>query len=177
MKVINFFAGPGAGKSTTAAGLFYLMKARNERVELVTEFAKDVTYEDNVSTLSNQLALLGEQDRRLRRLEGQVDFAITDSPLLLGLVYASGIWAEPWFQIAVRGAFSTYRNINFFVRAVKPYQTYGRRRSEQSAREVDHLVKMVLAMDPYTEVDGDEAAPRKIYDLVMQGPVIAPPRI
>jgi len=26
MKVINLFAGPGAGKSTTAAGLFYYMK-------------------------------------------------------------------------------------------------------------------------------------------------------
>ena len=40
MKVINLFAGPGAGKSTTAAGLFHLMKIAGMNVELVTEFSR-----------------------------------------------------------------------------------------------------------------------------------------
>ena len=44
-KVINLFGGPGAGKSTTAAGLFYEMKVRDIKCELVTEYAKDMTYE------------------------------------------------------------------------------------------------------------------------------------
>jgi len=39
-KVINLFAGPGAGKSTTAAGLFAEMKRANVDVELVTEYVK-----------------------------------------------------------------------------------------------------------------------------------------
>ncbi len=45
LKVINLWAGPGAGKSTTAAGLFNLMKIRGYNVELVTEFAKEMVYE------------------------------------------------------------------------------------------------------------------------------------
>lgn len=133
-QVVNFFAGPGAGKSTSAAGLFFLMKSRGYRVELVTEYAKDLTYEESHGLMGNQLALLGEQDRRLRRLVGKVDFVITDSPLLLSLAYAGGDFALPWFETAVRGAFDCYDNLNVVVRAVKPYQPFGRRQSAASAR-------------------------------------------
>jgi dephospho-CoA kinase len=34
MRVINLAAGPGAGKSTTAAGLFNIMKLKGLKVEL-----------------------------------------------------------------------------------------------------------------------------------------------
>ena len=58
LKVISLFAGPGAGKSTAAAGLFNLMKCKGESCELVTEVAKGMTYE-NHSALGNQLLVLG----------------------------------------------------------------------------------------------------------------------
>jgi hypothetical protein len=54
MKVINLWAGPGAGKSTTAAGLF-LMKLTGRRVELVTEYAKEVVYDQDPTRIKNQL--------------------------------------------------------------------------------------------------------------------------
>jgi hypothetical protein len=41
LKVINLYSGLGSWKSTTAAGLFHLMKQDLYSVELVTEFAKD----------------------------------------------------------------------------------------------------------------------------------------
>ena len=44
-RVVNLFAGPGSGKSTTASGLFHLLKLDNKKTELVTEYAKDAIYE------------------------------------------------------------------------------------------------------------------------------------
>lgn len=83
--VINLIGGPGAGKSTTAAGVFFLLKLLNVRCELVTEFAKELTYDENWSDLKRQLYVTAEQERRQRRLVDKVDFIVTDSPLLLGV--------------------------------------------------------------------------------------------
>lgn len=42
---INFLGEPSAGKSTIAAGLYFLMKKRRYSVEIVTEYAKDLIYD------------------------------------------------------------------------------------------------------------------------------------
>ena len=92
MRVINLFGSPGAGKSTTAAGLFFLMKSDNkfvDSVELVTEFAKDLVYAERFKELEgdNQLYITAKQYSRLHRLKNQVDYAITDSPIIQSLMY------------------------------------------------------------------------------------------
>lgn len=145
-----------------------MMKMRGHKVELVTEFAKDLTYKKDFITLSNQLAVLGEQDHRLRRLEGHVDYVITDSPLLLSIVYAQGIYAEQWFKRAAWGAFCTYDNTNFMLKRAKPYATYGRSQTEDEAREIDGVLRRLL--DAYgvdfQQIPGDEHAPANIYSAL-----------
>ena len=76
MRVINLFGGPGAGKSTTAAGLFFFMKSDSsfdKSVELVTEFAKDLTYAERFKELQgdNQLYITSKQHSKLHRIEDQ----------------------------------------------------------------------------------------------------------
>jgi nicotinamide riboside kinase len=170
MKIVNLFGGPGSGKSTTAAGLFSMMKMRGHKVELVTEFAKDLTYKKDFITLANQLAVLGEQDHRLRRLEGHVDYVITDSPLMLSIVYAAGIYSEQWFKRAAWGAFCTYDNINFLLKRAKPYATYGRNQNEEQALEIDGVLRRLL--DAYgvefAQIAGNEQAPGEIYSLLFE---------
>lgn len=167
LKVINLYAGPGAGKSTVAAGLFSLMKALGYRVELVTERAKDYTYQRDGKSLGNQLLLLAEQDARLRRLVGEVDWVITDSPLPLGEVYKDPDEFGDWFSHAVEGAHYRYDNYDFFVERVKPYATFGRRENESEALARDLEVKVVF--DEFSEDDlawcvkGDLQAP---YDIL-----------
>lgn len=41
MKVINLFAGPGSGKSTTCAGVFSKLKLAGVNCEMALEYAKD----------------------------------------------------------------------------------------------------------------------------------------
>jgi ABC-type oligopeptide transport system ATPase subunit len=164
-KVINLFAGPGAGKSTTAAGLFNLMKLSGEKVELVTEYAKDLTYEKNSSILGNQMTVLGEQFHRLFRLKGQVEWIITDSPLLLGTLYAQGPFKSAGFTGTVLWAFEVFDNVNFVIQRTKEYQTFGRSQTEAEAKQVD--LKVLGLIDAlgmvHNTVIGSDRAPHEIY--------------
>ena len=85
---INLFGGPGSGKSTLAAGIFSEMKRQGKSVELVTEFAKDLVWENRQDTLAVQPYVSMKQFRNLFRLKGKVDYVVTDSPLLKDSVYA-----------------------------------------------------------------------------------------
>ena len=87
MKVINLYCGPGGGKSTGAAKLFAHLKQQDKNVELVTEFAKQLTWQNRQVDLSNQIYVFAKQHSKLFHLEDEVDVVVTDSPLLLSLIY------------------------------------------------------------------------------------------
>ena len=87
MIVINLWGAPGCGKSTAAAFLFSRLKSLGVNVELVTEFAKDLTWEERNEALKNQLYVSGIQSFRISRLDGRVDVVITDSPVPSGIFY------------------------------------------------------------------------------------------
>jgi len=53
MICVNLFGAPGSGKSTCAAYTFAKLKMLGVNCELVTEFAKDKTWEKNFTVLSN----------------------------------------------------------------------------------------------------------------------------
>lgn len=136
--VINLFAGPGTGKSTTAAGVFSLLKMHGVNAELITEFAKDLTWEDRQTALSNQYYVWAKQYHKLHRVINQVDVAIVDSPLLLSLVYGKG--CKESFYDAVIDTFNEFNNINFFLERVKPFNPVGRNQNEKEARELDRII-------------------------------------
>ena len=96
-KIINLYGGPGTGKSTHAAGLFYRMKQKSINCEYVQEYAKDKTWEDNAFTLKCQPYITAKQIFRQHRLLGKVDYIITDSPILNGLVYP-GFYTDNGFD-------------------------------------------------------------------------------
>lgn len=162
LKVINLVAGPSAGKSTLAAGLFNLMKAKGHSVELVSEVAKDLVYERNFTGLANHLFTLAAQDLRLRRLEGHVEWAITDSPLPLVGVYATPEY--DWVEETAWEAFDRYRNFSFFVeRGAWPYQREGRMQTHSEALALDLQVREVARlMNIRMTVRADQWAP---YDV------------
>jgi len=99
-KIINLYAGPSAGKSTTRAGLFHEMKLLGLNVEEVPEYAKDLTWEKRLNTLQCQPYVFGKQLYRIYRLLGQVEYIITDSPLLLSIVYSKE-WPQSFKQSVI----------------------------------------------------------------------------
>lgn len=160
MRVINLFAGPGAGKSTTAAGLFHSMKLDKFNVELVTEYAKDLTWDERWGTLDDQLYVFAKQHNRLYRLRDKVDYVVTDSPLLVGLMYKKPNYLPLHFDKLVMEAWNTYENYNFFLHRRKEYVQVGRTQTLEQAQEVDTRVKNYLDMHgiAYETVPGDVTA-------------------
>jgi nicotinamide riboside kinase len=144
LTVINLLGGPGSGKSTLAAGIYYELKRQHCKVELVTEFVKDRIYEGHLGCVEDQIYIFGQQQRRISRLVGNVDIAVTDSPIILSCLY-SKIQSKP-FEALVHEVFSQYNNINFLLeRQSIPYTTDGRLQDLDEAIELDKRLMVLLS--------------------------------
>ena len=147
MKVINIIGGPGAGKSTSAADLFSAMKKKGYKCELVTEYAKDLVWQKSMTVLSNQIYVFGKQFHRIWRLKDQVDFIITDSPLLLSLIYNP---PSETFEKLVHEQFSQFENINFFIARGTDYDPVGRNQNLEQSIEIDNKIIEMFRMFQYS---------------------------
>ena len=143
--VVNLVAGPGAGKSTVAAELFALLKFRQINCELVTEYTKDLVWEKSFHRLDYQIGIFAEQHRRVTRLLGQVDIAITDSPMLMSLSgYAQK--ESRAFKEFVYSEHVKLDNMNFFLRRVpEMYEKSGRKQPLQRALDIDNDLEKTMS--------------------------------
>lgn len=166
LNVINMYAGPGAGKSTTAAGLFYKMKRAGYSVELVTEYAKEKVYEGFFSCLEDQIYIFAKQQRRLKRLVGEVKYAITDSPILNSQLYNDEYGIT--FDKLVLETYNSYKNLNFFIERAKPYVESGRTQTYEQACALDTKMNNILYGNQldYHCVRGDEKCIDYVFNYV-----------
>jgi hypothetical protein len=168
--VVNLFAGPGAGKSTTAAGVFFELKTRGVNCEIAAEFAKDLTWEERHRTFTDQIYIFGKQYHRIQRLMGQVSVIITDSPLLLTPVYDSE--KRPTLEKLAVEEHNKMWTYNAFLKRKKPFNPKGRIHGEEHAKEVDYAVAdMLLKHDILFETfdgttEGKDAIVKKILMLL-----------
>lgn len=155
-KFICLFAGPGAGKSTIAAGVFSQLKQKGISCELIQEYAKDVTWERTTVLLENQLHIFAEQFRRQFRLLNNVDYVITDSPLMLSCIYNDVFFkmqeGKRWHtdkyhhlsNLYFFEAANQFENINFYVDRAKNYQNDGRNQTLEQAKTIDNSIRQFL---------------------------------
>ncbi len=163
MVVINLFGPPSSGKSTVAAGLFFLMKINKMRVELVNEFAKELVLEGRDNIFGEQNYIFAEQLRRQRRLEAGYEFAVTDSPILLPLFYELRETPmenrNPNFAGLVMKEFEKSTNFNYLLCRKHGFETVGRRHDEGQSLAIDGELRGFLSARNI-EVMELEASPR-----------------
>ncbi len=170
MKIINLFGGPGIGKSTTAAGLFHQMKIAGKEVELVTEYAKDLIWSERTTMFSEQDYVFAKQNHRIRRLQGKVDWAITDSPIVLGHFYIDNNFpGKEHFCNFINSMFDSYENINIFLQRVQTYNPNGRNETEEEAIHIDKLIQKFLIDNDvkYSSVRVDDNTIENILKILM----------
>lgn len=170
--MINLVGGPCSGKSTTAAGLFALMKLHsNQKVEIVTEVIKDYVYDENKMAMQDQVLITANQNHRLFRLNGKVDFVVSDASLLNGIVYnefyddASNI-----SSIIAHTLYKQYSNEVFLLPRKPEYDQYGRTQTLEEAKEIDRLfVENLDALNiPYIDMRQytHEEMPTRILEVL-----------
>lgn len=153
--VINLFGGPGCGKSTMAAGIFHRYKEQNISIELVTEFAKDLTWSQRWKCLDCQPYIFGEQVYRIERLIDKVDYIVTDSPFLLSAIYMKSKYPES-FRTAIVDIYNSFDNRNFLLERLKPYHENGRTQNKSAAVAIDEKIEKFLVDNsiPFTRLSG-----------------------
>ncbi|MEE8551583.1 MAG: AAA family ATPase [Gemmatimonadota bacterium] len=163
--VVNLYGGSGTGKSTTMAAVFSLMKMRGMSVEMAPEWVKLPVWAGENHVLDDQLYIFAKQNRQLRRLNGKVDYIITDAPLLMSLVYGH----DPFLNQLVSHVSRGYLNVHLFLNRVKRYYPEGRTQDEDQARNLDVRIWAMLRREfigKIQRIDADDKAAIVITDLL-----------
>lgn len=170
MIIVNLFGGPGAGKSTGASYIFSRLKMAGVNCELVSEFAKDMVWEENQTALNNQVKILGEQYFRLTRCEGKVDVIVTDSPLINSYYYNKDSRLGESFKNLTFELFNSYENLNYFINRVKPYVQAGRLQNEEGSDKASEDIKNLLKSlnIDFKEYNGDIVEYNKIANDILE---------
>ena len=142
--LINLYAGPGSGKSTTAAEVFAIMKKAGISCELVTEWVKEWCWRgQQIDQAWDGVFITAQQARRERACYGKVDYIITDSPLGLGAVFERVYSPENRITYDLVRHYERQQDkagvtrVNCLLMRSKPYVQAGRYEDERAARRVD----------------------------------------
>lgn len=169
--IINLAGAPGAGKSTGAAYIFYKLKAAGINAELITEFAKDKTWEHNNVALSNQIYILGKQYYRIARCMDQVDVIVTDSPILLSILYGEHCFYSSELNSLVKKLWQENNNLLYFINRVKKYNPAGRNQTAEESDALSMQLKKLLSDNDfnYEEYPGSiEGYDQIVADIIAQ---------
>ena len=169
--IINLAGAPGAGKSTGAAYIFYKLKAAGINAELITEFAKDKTWEHNNVALSNQIYILGKQYYRIARCMDQVDVIVTDSPILLSILYGEHCFYSFELNSLVKKLWQENNNLLYFINRVKKYNPAGRNQTAEESDALSMQLKKLLSDNGfnYEEYPGSiEGYDQIVADIIAQ---------
>jgi hypothetical protein len=177
-KIINLFCGPGAGKSTQAAGLYYEMKKHHMDVELTFEFPKIVAWEENFSAIKDQFYITANQHRNISRLYGKVDYIIVDSPIILGLVYKEryndtpeypATFYDETYDTFILSLFKKYNSLNIFLnRNDETYDQNGRFQDLNESKQIDEEIKHKLLVNniDFIEFNVNQETSLEIFNYI-----------
>ena len=166
--VVNFLAGPGARKSTLASSVFSELKWKNVNCEMAQEYAKDKVWEKSFNTLENQIFVFGKQHHRIWRLLDQTEVVLTDSPLILSMIYDKEK-SLPLRNLVLH-EFNKCDNMVYFINRKSKYNPKGRMQTEQESKEKDVEVKNLLNElgIKYKEIDGVKSSVKIIVDDILK---------
>lgn len=114
--------------------------------------------------------MLAKQYFRMTRCESKVDVIITDSPLLLSLIYNTNKerLGENFDKLVIH-LFNNYNNMNYFINRVKPYNPIGRLQTEEESNQLSIKIKSIFnsAGCDMIDINGDTNGYNKVVEDVI----------
>ena len=171
--IINLFGSPGSGKSTGATYIFSKLKMFGIDCQYIGEYAKDKCWQGNSFMFQcpqNQFYIGAKQFYRVNQVNGKVDVAITDSPILLNSIYNKSEYLGQQYNHILYKLFNKFDNLNFFLKRTKQYNANGRNQTEIQSDEISSKIVEMMFNNGVecTFVDGDEDGYQKIYDFIIK---------
>jgi RecA/RadA recombinase len=151
--IVNFFGGPGSGKTTAAARAFVELKLRSIEAENLDEVATQMIRLGQLQALTVQPFLFGQALYRLMVTARSTDVCLMDSPLLLNPIYDGD--QSQHLEALVWEYHRRFRNLNFFVQRgtdVRDHRMDGRVHNLQESIRLDARIRAYLDdnLVPYT---------------------------
>lgn len=169
-RIICLYGGPGTGKSTICAGLYYKLKLDSFNCEMNREYVKEWVWENRAIKDGDQTYFFAKQARKERLyIKQNMDFIITDSPLILTHFY--GMRYDPQ-EIKYNTSLAMLKNHHgfckemkykvehFFLNRTKEYNPEGRLQDKNTALQFDCEMKQMLRDMgiKFTEITSDKNA-------------------
>ncbi len=105
------------------------------------------------------MALIEEQARRINRLQGKVSVVVTDSPILLGLLYRKEQYVD--LENIAFERYASHKNLDFLVRRrnYHNFEQAGRMHTLEQSILLDTDSRILLKMYgiPYLEYNRNES--------------------
>lgn len=149
LRRINFWGGPGLGKSVAASYVFTKLKRSGYNIELVQEVAKEWAYEKKQITPWDQLSIFSSQIAREHRIvsSGNDIIIVSDSPSLLAIPYMMKYGFRFYGQCIeiAKGFELDYPSVNFYLeRKDCPFNQEGRYENYEEAKMMDLSIRSFL---------------------------------
>ena len=155
---VNLWAAPCMGKSGTMGLVYGGLKALHVSAEPVHEVAKELLWQ-GILHLTSQFDIAEEQFRREDRLRGIVDVAISDSPVLMGVLHEKKERAK--LEADIRAKIAGRREMNYVIYRdlSSNYEQVGRTETpEQSLAHHTRVLELIRSYDPAVRIVPTELA-------------------
>jgi hypothetical protein len=149
-KVVNFISGPGVGKSLMSAMVYAELKMMHISAEIVPEVAKWLIYRGQLDKLNDQYYVSSEQYKKIKVLEGKVEYVIGDSGILTGLyynrAYKSNMSDVSKTEQMILSKNNEFNNIYVYIERNPEFRfdKEGRVHTEEESKTVDIELKELL---------------------------------
>lgn len=157
---INLFAGPGAGKSTTAFWLLWKMKSLGINAEYCREWIKRWAYaRRDMDRLLDQVVVMGRQIEEECEALATGCIVVSDSPILLQAAYAEHDEDVKRAIGIAQGMEQRFPSLNLFIeRGSRNFNEVGRWENAgvAGAKDAEILFLLSDAGLPYTTVRHDD---------------------
>ena len=170
MKRICLYAGPGAGKSTTAAFILCLLKSNGYQAEIVREVAQRFAYDKvDIHPVFDQPCVTGEQLRDEMRVLRSPAIAVCESPIGLSPIYGTE-WSKQFWSEVNSTLEDAYPTLNIFIdRGSKPYTEVGGYQKRVEAEELDKEIKRYMTSVGISFHEVEYRDEKTITELIKKG--------